>query len=526
MREVSLEDKEIIDLDAWLVQHGEENAEKIALELLRKMPDSSYSKIPRDAFLEGARANHWLSEGFLKESGFEWSGGTMSPRGLLESGVEISDVIQSLLITVDALPVIINNNYPPEKPLSDHAKEWFSNEVHKFVAGFISEVINESKKQIAEAHQRTSMMLEVAQTVNSTMDMDEILKLASSILTKSVGASHCWFFLSQTSEDSYNAPQLIVSPAMIHEPAPQTIELVQSILQTREIVVCSDTNAAEYAWAKLLGLKSVLGIPLFIRGQSLGCALIVNEKATIVSNTQLELIIGIANVVSNALGNAILLRKLQHLAILEERSKLAREIHDDLAQALGILNLKIRTILDKLETGDVQHAQVEIREMIQIGEKAYSASRESLFNLNSTKQITVRFLPWLRKYLADYQLYFGVKIALDVHEESTAFFLPEIEVQISWIITEALSNIRKHANASKVHIRFEHDHATTLITIEDDGLGFEPEKVQGGGKLHYGLQIMRERAESFGGLLVVNSLPQKGTTVIISIPRSGKMRLE
>jgi nitrate/nitrite-specific signal transduction histidine kinase len=527
MPDVLVDETETAALNTWLNQHGEENAEKIALELLRRMPDSSYTKIPRQAFLNGARANHWLALGILKGPGFEWPDGNMSPRGLLESGFSVEEVIQSLLITIDALPIIVNENYHPAVPLSKNAEEWFSNRVRQFVAEFISEVINESKKQTTEAHRRVSMMLEVAQTVNSTLDLDEILKLASNILIKAAGASDCWFFLSQSIENAAESHQADLAVTVFSQSSAEVLELVRSILENRTIFIYKDTSDIEYPWAKGAGIKSVLGIPLLIKEQALGVALILSKEEDFVSAKQLELVEGITNVVSNALGNAMLLKKLQRLTILEERTRLAREIHDDLAQALGVLTMKIRTISDLLEIGDTQQAQAGIKETIQIGENAYSASRESLFNLNSTRQITVRFLPWLRKYLADYQLYFGMKTTLNVGDESAASFSKEIEDQISWIITEALSNIRKHAKASNIIIRCESDPEVSRITVEDDGSGFEPDKVLlDEGELHYGLQIMRERAQSFGGSITINALPEAGTTVIITIPHSEKMRRE
>jgi len=103
-------------------------------------------------------------------------------------------------------------------------------------------------------------------------------------------------------------------------------------------------------------------------------------------------------------------------------------------------------------------------------------------------------------------------------------FAPAAEIQLLRIIQEALTNIRKHSQASRAWVRFEADDGEqAVITVEDDGRGFDPSRVGQEGREHFGLQTMRERVESVGGTLHISTQPGQGVRVIVqlSISRSG-----
>jgi signal transduction histidine kinase len=216
--------------------------------------------------------------------------------------------------------------------------------------------------------------------------------------------------------------------------------------------------------------------------------------------------------------NAQLYRQLRYLAALEERDRLAREMHDHLSQALGYLNVKASLTSDLLSTGRDQQAQESLLELKRVAKKVYTDVRETIFNLRTVVSPRVGLIPTLRDYLADYRAHYGVEADLVFGDIDLVELLPEVAGQLLCIVQEALANVRKHAGACRVRIRCDQEGDQVCIRIEDDGQGFLPDQVAEETSQHYGLQIMAERAESVGGSLELVSQPGLGTQVIVRMP--------
>jgi two-component system nitrate/nitrite sensor histidine kinase NarX len=143
--------------------------------------------------------------------------------------------------------------------------------------------------------------------------------------------------------------------------------------------------------------------------------------------------------------------------------------------------------------------------------------REAIFSLRTTLSPGLGLLPSLREYLAEYRAHYGVHVELAGDGDSIEFS-PEVNVQLLRIIQEALTNVRKHAGASRAWVRFGREGSLRRITVEDNGRGFDPARLGREGQQYFGLQIMRERAESIGGSLALDSRPGQGTRVVVRVP--------
>jgi two-component system nitrate/nitrite sensor histidine kinase NarX len=128
-------------------------------------------------------------------------------------------------------------------------------------------------------------------------------------------------------------------------------------------------------------------------------------------------------------------------------------------------------------------------------------------------------VPILREYMAKYSAHYGLDARLVIDDEPPVQFSSEVAVQLSAMIQEALTNIRKHAHAAHAYVRFGQEDRQVRIVIDDDGRGFVPASGAGKGEEHFGLQIMRERAESIGGTVELDSQIGRGTRVVILVPR-------
>jgi signal transduction histidine kinase len=268
------------------------------------------------------------------------------------------------------------------------------------------------------------------------------------------------------------------------------------------------------------GVVSFLGVPLKRGERLLGLVGVMTRQRRRFSQDDAQLLMRLAHQVVVAIENARLYQQVRHLTALEERDRLAREIHDHLAQSLGYLNLKASITDELLSGGQLAPAQASLRELREVAKETYTDVREAIFSLRETVLPGLGLLPSLREYLAEYRTHYGVEARLEADDESLTQVPAHVGIQIIRIVKEALTNVRKHAGASKAWVRFERDGDWTRIIVEDDGRGFDPVQVTEEGQQYFGLQIMHERAESVGGSLELDSRPGHGTRVVIRVPRS------
>jgi len=211
--------------------------------------------------------------------------------------------------------------------------------------------------------------------------------------------------------------------------------------------------------------------------------------------------------------------RLKGLVILEERERLARELHDDLAQDLAFLRLKLIEADRSLGPSTSTDTRRLVREMFSIVDGAYQNLRQAIFGLRALDlETSGGLIPALTDYLSDFSEVRKIPVALQVSDASALTLLPQAETQLIRIIHEALTNIVKHAEASKGIVKLDKDGDTARITVEDDGKGFVIEKKISEDGFHFGLQTMKGRAEAVGGTLTLQSAPGQGTRVIIRLP--------
>ena len=210
-----------------------------------------------------------------------------------------------------------------------------------------------------------------------------------------------------------------------------------------------------------------------------------------------------------------LFEQVRRLAILEERDRLAREMHDSLGQVLGFVNLKTKVAEDLITRGRAPDAGEELAQMRSAVQEAYEEVRQAILSLRTTPH-GQGLVPSLREYAGRLREQTG----LDVRVESSdgLDLAPAMEAQVIRIVQEALTNVRKHAGARSVTVRFAHLGRDVVVTITDDGRGFDLAAVEAAKGMHFGLLTMRERAESIRGALAVRSVPGQGTTVELRIP--------
>ncbi len=212
-----------------------------------------------------------------------------------------------------------------------------------------------------------------------------------------------------------------------------------------------------------------------------------------------------ANVELIRLGDAEVAR-----ATAEERARLAREIHDGMSQELWYAKLKQGRLLSLTDVpGDARELAEEVEGAI---ESALAEARQAIMALRPTEGRS--FNEAVEQYVADFSDRFG--IATEVTCDAAAEGLStRAQAELLRIMHEALSNVRKHADATLVRVDVAPSEDGLRMTVTDNGRGFAPDEPRPSG---YGLSSMRERAEIIGGRLSFDSRPQDGTRVIVNLP--------
>ena len=265
-------------------------------------------------------------------------------------------------------------------------------------------------------------------------------------------------------------------------------------------------------------IASFLAVPL-VRGERfLGLVEVMIRQPRSFRQADAQLLMRLAHHVVVAVENAQFYHQLRYLASLQERDRLAREMHDHLAQSLGYLNVRAAMADDLLSAGKHELALENLHELKRAAKIAYKDVREEIFNLRTAVTGPKNFFATLQDYLAEYRTYYGVNVELMVEAPQIFDFEPETGSQLLRIIQEALGNVRKHSGASYVRVHFHLEGDQVLACIEDNGQGFIPGQFADENGQHYGLQIMRERAESVGGSLSLDSQPGQGARVLVRVP--------
>ncbi len=262
-----------------------------------------------------------------------------------------------------------------------------------------------------------------------------------------------------------------------------------------------------------------VGVPIKSKGHAYGVLLLAGLKRQVLDPEDQRVLCAAGQQLAVAIENAELYAQVKSIAALKERERLGRELHDGLAQVLGYLAMKNKLATDLIARGQLDRAVQEMHDIQQSIEASCRDIRESILGLRVTVAPNGGLLAALREYVQKYSIQTGIHLTLSAIDDDLTF-APETEVQLLRIIQEALGNIRKHSGAWQGSIRFGRQGNLSIITIEDRGKGFDTERIGADGLPHFGLQTMRERAESVGGSLQVNSRPGQGTRVVVTLPMS------
>ncbi len=258
------------------------------------------------------------------------------------------------------------------------------------------------------------------------------------------------------------------------------------------------------------GMLSWMWVPLAVRGRIIGGIGVAHEKRNYFTAHQADLALSVANQAAITMINSELYGRAQALAVLEERQRLARNLHDAVNQSLFSAGL-IAEVLPRLWDRDQAEARRSLEDLRRLTRGAMAEMRSLLAELRPSTLTDSDLGDLLRQLGNALEGRTSLPVVLTVSGE---FTLPaEVQIAFYRICQEALSNVAKHAKARQVEIDLKQEGEVTELRIHDDGLGFDPDEPVSG---HYGLDMMRERAENAGLQLTITSQPGHGTELILN----------
>lgn len=382
-----------------------------------------------------------------------------------------------------------------------------------------------SLEDLERRNKELAVLNEVALTVNQSLELKHVLSQALETVSTKLDIESGLLFLYNDRTDRFELCAARGVPDAICQEIERrrrnrSWDISGQVAESNQSYYVANMSQDEH----FVGLwdepdrRSYVNVPLRCKNKVVGTLALVSHAGKPFPKTILNIIEAVGNEIGIAIENARLYRQLRYMAGLEERERLAREMHDHIAQALGYLNIKASISEDLLSAGQIPAARESLEELRKIAKIVYTDVREAIFNLRAAAASHTDLLPALKDYLEEYRTYYGLQVQLEVHREDLCIFSSEVSSQVMRIIQEALTNVRKHASASSVWIEIEPDGDQILIKIRDNGCGFSPAQVALSDRQHFGLQIMQERAMSIGGEVEVVSHPGAGTQVHIRVP--------
>jgi two-component system nitrate/nitrite sensor histidine kinase NarX len=260
----------------------------------------------------------------------------------------------------------------------------------------------------------------------------------------------------------------------------------------------------------LQGVHAWMWIPVAVKNRVIGSVGIAHVQPNYFTAHHADLALTVANQAAIAMINAELYEHAQTLAAMQERQRLAQNLHDAVNQSLFSAGL-IADVLPRLWDRDQEEARKSLDDLRRLTRAAQAEMRALLAELRPSA-LTDTDLGDLLHLLGN-ALAGRINIPVTVTVAKEVVLPAEVQVAFYRICQEALNNITKHAKASLVEIELRHDGSAVELWVHDDGLGFEAAPALAG---HYGLSMMRERAESVGAALTITSQPGHGTELIMN----------
>ena len=376
--------------------------------------------------------------------------------------------------------------------------------------------------ELRRRHRELSILNAIASALNGSVELPEALRTTLAHVAELLDLRTGWIWLlDEESEQPFLAAAQNLPPALARNP--QRMEGWCYCLETYsagDLSGAANVNVVTCSRLKSLvdgtdGLRYHASIPLYAHGRRLGVMNLASPDWRELAPEDLRLLHTIGDLLSIAIERARLYARRAQMGAVEERNRLAREIHDTLAQGLAAVALRLEAADALLEAGaEAEQVRQAVGAALALTRTNLEEARRSVLDLRAAPLEGRTLAQALAVLAREWSVRGQLRITFTA-VGGTWPLSSRLEVGVYRIAREALANIAQHAAASRARITLAMSPGEVRCDIADNGRGFDPDNLPEG---HFGLLGMRERARLMGGHLAVQASPGRGTRVVVAVP--------
>ncbi len=396
----------------------------------------------------------------------------------------------------------------------------------KNLYGTLEDRVQEKTRKLEDKNQELAMLYEIAAFLNKPASVED---LCTGVLKKLMGILAAQGGLVRLTAPNSDALYIIIhegmSESFTHEEECLTLGQCLCGESARDGTPVSWNLSLQSPRQLLLrcqrdGFQSVSAIPIRSKKRVLGIFNLFYQEQHVLDSQEIQLLESIGQHLGIAIENQRLVLREREMAVSEERNLLAQELHDSIAQSLAFLNIQVQLLADSLRRGNATEAMEGLEQIREGVQESYDDVRELLVHFR-TRVGNADLASAITSALEKFEGQTGIETTFDKSGGGPPL-APEYVIQLLHIIQEALSNVRKHAQATRVDVDLAQNEECR-ITVTDNGKGFVVGPKPGiDTDSHVGLKIMRERAHRIGAQLEVHSAPGEGTRISLTLARQPK----
>lgn len=273
--------------------------------------------------------------------------------------------------------------------------------------------------------------------------------------------------------------------------------------------------------AGLAGQSELAVAPLSGEGVTGGHLCVATPAERPLAEQDRTLLSGLADLAALALAHEQLQSQARRLAVYAERERISRELHDSVSQSISYLYSQLALVQELLPQLSTDQVRSELGALANVASAAFEECRTSIFSLRAGSGAQVSLPTLIAGCVRDFTARTGLEVELDTAAMAQISLPAEAEVQLVRVVQEALSNVAKHARSHRVAVSAEVLDGTLRVTIQDDGIGFDPDAPRAG-RRSFGLEMMRERVASVGGSVAIYARKGSGTRIQVHLPLGQK----
>jgi len=401
------------------------------------------------------------------------------------------------------------------------------------MSGHLQESYAQLEKQVAARTEELAVLNAIAATVNQSRDLGQILNDALDETLQVIGIdSGRIYLLNEAAQALTVAAQRGFKPQMANESDNLEIgeDLSWQVIQNDQPLIRRDISRDPRLTRMLVrkeGLRSMAIVPVSSKGKVIGTLFTVTRDDRELSTQDLQLLTSIAHQIGVAVENAQLFEQTRKVAIMNERNRLARDLHDSVTQSIYSLTLLSEAGQRIIDSGDFVQVKENQTRLGEISQQALQEMRLMVYELRPQILQNEGLVGALEHRLAAVERRAGINARLHVAQKID---LPQnVEEELFHLSMEALNNALKHAKASEVVLSLKMEEGSFILTVADNGRGFDPKLTTSTGGM--GLSSMNERVVKIGGNLSIQSEDGAGTIIAVSVPlkaetKSSNLNLE